>query len=652
MCGICGVVGIESRAESEAIVRRMMAAMVHRGPDGEGLLSASLVCAGARRLSIIDLPGGNQPMGNEDGTLAVVYNGEIYNFRELRAELESSGHRFRTRSDTEVIVHAYEEWGERSPARLQGMFAFAIVEMPEGALGPVERIFLARDPLGIKPLYYATAEGALLFASEVRTLLSSGLVSAELSGEAVPSYLLLGSVSEPMTLVEGVASLPPGHFMHVPVAARVPSCEPAPYWNASSIPQGRDAAARGAAEPPAQSVRSLLEDAVRRHLVADVPVGVFLSSGVDSTAVAALASRIQGGIHTFTVTFPDQAFSEAEKARRTARRLGTAHSEFVLSHQEMLSRLDEAVSALDQPSMDGINTYFVSWAARQSGLKVALSGLGSDEIFGGYSTFADTVRVARLEEVAGHVPESVRRAAGSLAVNKGFFGRWPDAMRKGVAAWLNPKSFPHPYFFTRLLFTPQLVGSWLGAAKERNDSAWARWLASAALETKSMDGFTAVSWLELRSYLLNTLLRDTDAMSMSNSLEVRVPFLHAPLVEYVLSLPGSAKRAHAKSKELLKEALEGMLPEEIAAAPKRTFTFPWENWLRGPLGKRVAAGLDDWSPALAPHLGRSAALGVWEDFLGGRTTWSRPWALYTLNEWTKRIFARRTPPGRRSAGWP
>ena len=269
--------------------------------------------------------------------------------------------------------------------------------------------------------------------------------------------------------------------------------------------------------------------------MADVPVGVFLSSGIDSTAIAALASRARAGIHTFTVAFADAEFNEAEIARRTASRLGTDHSELTLSDQEMIARLDEAIAAFDQPSMDGINTYFVSWAARQAGLKVALSGLGSDEIFGGYSPFRSTANVSRAASAARLLPQPLRALfAGGLARTNAF-GSSPDSSRKASAAFLDPDALPHPYFFTRLLFTPQAVASaQQGEASSWSGSLWWQWLSDSSRLADSMDAFTGVSWLELRSYMLNTLLRDTDSMSMCNSLEVRVPFLDAPLVEYIL----------------------------------------------------------------------------------------------------------------------
>ena len=640
MCGICGVVGNTSRGSSEQIVRRMMSAMHHRGPDDEGMLVAQGAVLGMRRLSIIDLPGGTQPIWNQAETLAVIFNGEIYNFREIRAQLEACGHRFRTRSDTEAIVHAYEKWGADCVRRLHGMFAFAIAEFPQGTNGLAAKIFLARDPMGIKPLYYTEGGDNFLFASEVRTLLASGCINPQLSPAAIHSYLLFGSVCEPLTLVNGIRSLPPGHCMTIEPDRLEHIAGPRPFWSGAGVPQdsngGKQNVPSNGSRRPATAVRALLEKAVASHLVADVPVGVFLSSGLDSTAVAALASRTQGGIHTFTVAFPDIEFNEAEIARRTAASLGTQHLELMLSGDEMVSRLGEAAGAFDQPSMDGINTYFVSWAARQAGLKVALSGLGSDELFGGYESFRATRTAARAGELGRLFPSPVRAiAAGALSRISGF-GYSPDRLRKASAAFSEWKVLPHPYFFTRLLFTPQTLASHL---HEECDS-WTRepwWdsLSDSAREAEEKDDFTAISWLEFRSYLLNTLLRDTDAMSMANSLEVRVPFLDTPLVEYVLSLPESAKM-DARPKALLIAALEDVLPPEVVAQKKRTFTFPWANWLRGPLGERVGEALAEWSPALAPHVDGEFASTIWREFQHGKTSWSRPWSLYVLNEWVKR----------------
>jgi asparagine synthase (glutamine-hydrolysing) len=431
----------------------------------------------------------------------------------------------------------------------------------------------------------------------------------------------------------------------VTIACDEPVSVPKPkaYWDLSQFSQAPEAAkatARNTSannESCAMRVRALLEDAVRSHLIADVPVGVFLSSGIDSTAIATFAAKAQIGIHTFTVSFPDVAFSEATVARRTAERLGTQHCEAVITGEEMVSRLPEAVAALDQPSMDGVNTYFVSWAARQAGLKVALSGLGSDELFGGYASFRTTARIARVAGAAGFVPERLRRLTAAGIKRTSFSESAPDVSRKIMAAWLQPTLFPHPYFFTRALFAPQtFVNRLNGGTSRLNSMDWYRWLGDAANQSRSMDNFTQVSWLELRSYMVNTLLRDTDAMSMRNSLEVRVPFLDTPLVEYVLALPESEKRRYGRPKALLIEALGNLLPDEVVNQPKRTFTFPWEHWMRGKLGERVAVGLGDWAPALGEILDVKFGQTVWRNFLMGRTTWSRPWSLYVLNEWIKR----------------
>ncbi len=649
MCGICGAIGLGSQEAGEVVARRMTAALIHRGPDEDGYLFTPTAALGMRRLSIIDLPGGRQPIWNEDGTLAIVFNGEIYNFRELRQKLEAAGHRFRTSSDTEVIVHAYEEWGEACLERLHGMFAFAIAEMPQGARGAAASVFIARDPLGIKPLYYAHADGALIFASEVRAVLASGCVQRQLSSDAVTSYLLFGSVGEPLTLVDGIFSLPPGHSMRISATRPARASEPKPYAFAGlleTIANGeRDGkSSSGKIADPAQKVRSLLDTAVKSHLVADVPVGVFLSSGLDSTAIAALAARSQQGIHTFTVAFPDLEFSEAEMARRTAKTLGTQHSELTLSGHDMMMRLDEAIEAFDQPSMDGVNTYFVSWAARQAGLKVALSGLGSDELFGGYTSFRATRTLAKLAGAARFLPRSLRSAGAKIFSDVQFGGQTPDASRKALSAWQDASAFPADYFFTRLLFTPEKIARAMGEEPETGTdtwkrSAWWQWFSTAASQTASMDDFTKISWLELRSYMASTLLRDTDAMSMRHSLEVRVPFLDLPLVEGVLSIPESQKFNREQPKSLLTEALRDILPGEIIAQRKRTFTFPWDTWFRGDLGRRIEQGFDDWSPVLEPLVGRKFAIDTWSEFLKGRTSWSRPWSLYVLNEWVKRHFS-------------
>ncbi|MGI8838996.1 MAG: asparagine synthetase B family protein [Pyrinomonadaceae bacterium] len=792
MCGICGVVDWKGGTDTAEMVRRMVPTMRHRGPDDEGVSDfefrnadlerrsgkseelrasseevgakreeqkdlAGAVSIGMTRLSIIDIEGGHQPVFNEDGQVGAVLNGEIYNFQELRRQLEDRGHTIRTRSDSEVVVHAYEEWGEECVERFEGMFALAIWDcrsselsaregerklrssefrVPSSELSAREEqsgkskgerlaalthhsslithhsgtLFLARDRLGIKPLYYyaRSAESRVpssefrveletrnskletnipeletfLFASEVRTLLASGVVPRRLSKAAVESYLLFGSVSEPMTLVEGVFSLPPGHRMTINLTDTNAPLRPEAYWSIAEARRGEslefrvssfefkssgdalrgrsgDGESRGsgaqetgrgtesrrnsggstnaAQANAAQQTRELLTDSVRKHLIADVPVGVFLSSGIDSTALAALASREAAGVHTFTVAFPEKEFSEAEIARRTAATLGTTHQELMLSGDEMLARLSDAVGALDQPSMDGINTYFVSWGATQAGLKVTLSGLGGDEVFGGYQTFARTAHFQRLATLGNNMPRSLRTAVASAVTGAGGHFVSQDAARKLTAIFSSGESLPDAFYFGRTVFTPAQVAALFGAHKANGATPpWRTWLAETALQARELDAFAAVTCMEARSYLVNTLLRDTDSMSMAHSLEVRVPFLDHPLVEFVTHLPQAAKLRKGIPKALLVEALSDLLPLEVVGQKKRGFTFPWAEWLRGPLKTRVENGLSELSPALREVLDAKETRRIWDDYLEGKTSWSRPWTLYVLNEWVKK----------------
>ena len=622
--------------------------MAHRGPDAEGFLlhdvRAPNVAVGMRRLSIIDLPGGQQPIWNESGDVAVVFNGEIYNYRELRERLSAAGHKFKTDSDTETLVHGWEEWGEDLLNELRGMFAFALVDLRK-LFATVPVLFLARDPLGIKPLYYAQTEKGFLFASEVRALLASGALRHKVSADALTAYLLFGSISEPVTLVEGVYSLPPGHrlLLHVPERRRAPRARP--WWDPTRSAAARDPRHPRVFRSAAPLVRGLIEDAVRSHLVADVPVGLFLSSGLDSGALAAFASGAQKGIQSFTLSFPDTPYDEAPLARVIAQHAGTTHTEVPLNGKDMLARLDEAVAALDQPTMDGINTYFVSWAARQVGLKVALSGLGGDELFAGYSTFSDTAKLARLGLVSRFVPGAFRRISAPL-VNSLLAHRGSrDAARKASDAWMTPDVLPHPYFFTRLLFPPSELRRLADPRYRRSTVAsdgaslnptWLGWLEQTADQAVGAEPIAATSWLEMRTYMASTLLRDTDSVSMARSLEVRVPLLDTPLVEFVTALPDAARVEAGRPKALLRAALDGLLPARILERKKRTFTLPWEEWLRTTLGARVQASLRELAPVLKPQLHAAGVKAVWDGFERKATSWSRPWSLYVLNEWCRK----------------
>jgi asparagine synthase (glutamine-hydrolysing) len=631
----------------------MNAAMFHRGPDEDGYFAndnrAPGLALGMRRLSIIDLQSGQQPLWNESRDVTVIFNGELYNYRELRERLSLAGHRFSTKSDTEILVHGWEEWGEDLLNELRGMFAFALLDLRKH-FATVPVLFLARDPLGIKPLYYSQTADGFVFASEVRALLASEAVAREISPDSLTSYFLFGSVSEPVTLLKNVFSLPPGHrlLLHIPDRRRVPRARP--WWDPQRSPAARDPKRPADFAGATRQLRSLLDSSVRAHLIADVPIGLFLSSGLDSGAIVALAARAQKGLQSFTLTFPGTPYDEADLARLVAKSIGTAHQEIPLHGQEMLARMDEAVAGLDQPTMDGINTYFVSWAARQAGLKVALSGLGGDELFAGYSTFAHTLKLEKLELLARFVPSPFRRLSAPLV--SGFLDKKkasPDAARKAANAWLYPDALPHPYFFTRLLFPPSEIPALMEPLYRNSTIAsdgvtlnptWLAWLERVADQSEKMQPVAGISWLESRTYMASTLLHDTDSVSMAESLEVRVPFLDTPLVEFLQALPDESRvrpgQKKTQKKELLVAAVQDLLPPAILQQNKRTFTLPWESWLRAELRPRLEESFANIAPALKPHLHTTGVQRVWDNFLHGQTSWSRPWSLYVLNEWCRR----------------
>ena len=648
MCGICGFAYASNSKEAESRVRSMAAAMRHRGPDDEGFLAnhprAPGLALGMRRLSIIDLAGGHQPLWNESVNIAVVFNGELYNYRELRERLVLAGHRFTTQSDTEILVHGWEEWGEDLLGELRGMFAFALLDL-RNHFATVPVLFLARDPLGIKPLYYTQTPEGFAFASELRTLLASGILARKISPDALTSYLLFGSVCEPVSLIENAFSLPPGHrlLLHLPDRRKVPRARP--WWDPVHSSAARDPKRPRDFVSAVPRLRALLEDSIRGHLLADVPVGLFLSSGLDSSAIAAIAARQQPGIRSFTLTFPDSAYDEGPLAAAVARHTGTRHTDVPLQGSDMLIRLEEAVAALDQPSMDGTNTYFVSWAARQVGLKVALSGLGGDELFAGYQSFADTPRLKCLEAFARFVPGAFRRLSSPFVKTLLGHRGSADAVRKATDAWLMPDALPHSYFFTRLLFPPSELlrltdprfrSSTVSADGVTLDPTWLAWLERVADQAHLFEPVAGISWLELRTYMASVLLHDTDSVSMDRSLEVRVPLLDTALVEFMCALPDQARVQPGRHKALLVAAVQDLLPQEILQQKKRTFTLPWEEWLRGALRPRVEASFASLAPALAPHLHPAGIRTVWDNFLNGQTTWSRPWSLYVLNEWCRR----------------
>jgi asparagine synthase (glutamine-hydrolysing) len=610
MCGIAGVVGYRADGRTdEAELLALRDAQTHRGPDDAGLWLSEdgRVGLGHRRLSIIDLsPAGHQPMASADGRLRIVFNGEIYNFRELRRELEARGQRFRSSSDTEVVLLGYREWGLGVLERLRGMFAFALWDAAERAL------LLARDPLGIKPLYYADEGARLLFASEVQAL-RAALRGAELDAEGLARYLLWGSIPAPRTLYAGIRALPPGCFARVREGR---SEAPLAYWRLE------DAFGRAQAMSPAEAaeqLRGALADSARAHLVADVPVGAFLSGGVDSSALVGLLSAHAAALRTVTLSFDVAELDEGAFAREAARLYATDHREIPLRIEEIRDRLPAAIRALDQPSVDGINTYFVAEAAVRAGLKVAVSGVGGDELFGGYASFARVPRLRRLRGALAAPP--LRPLVGPAAALADALPRFRLRARLSNALRFASDD-AGAYFAERALMTPAEVRALL--APELSD-ALGDPVADLRrrVDVSKLPPEERVSALELSQYLGTQLLRDTDAVSMRHSLEVRTPLVDRELLLAACRVPAALRRA-GPAKRNLREAPSPPLPEALWKRPKQGFTLPFERWLR-------TAAIQPRLPE-HPWLRPAALREVLEAFRRGRLHFSRVWALHVLSE--------------------
>lgn len=624
MCGIAGLLGIPTERAVVA-ASRMLAALCHRGPDDSGLVTVADPSGAAppavlvhARLAILDLsPAGHQPMADrplrED--LApnwIVFNGEVFNFLELHDDLARAGWPCRTRCDTETILHAYRTWGETCVEWMRGMFAWCLLDAERGTA------WFCRDRLGIKPLYmYRPESGGLLFASELRALLATGpdLVPPRVNRTAIECFLAQGAVWGREALVRGVTLLGPGESLVTDWSGR--TLRERTYWrvplaarpDAPRIIEGQ--ASRG------ETVRRLgrtLREAVRLRLITDVPLGLFLSGGVDSGALATVATEVADtAVETLCIGFDQPEFDETEAAAAVARALGTRHRAVRLTGRMILDGLPEVLGAIDQPTIDGFNTYYVSKAAREAGLAVVLSGLGGDELFGGYPSFRDVPRSVRLRgrlRWAGRLGPALARAA-----------RWSGGRRGRKAAELfrREPSMVQMYLLRREQFLPE-ERRLLHPLPEGSDplsglpGSFAMELAS-RLHGDDGDAERQVSAFELTGYMGQMLLRDSDAFSMAHGLELRVPLLDHRLVEEALALPGAWKRPDPRPKPLLLDAVGGRLPRRTYTAPKRGFAFPWDAWFRGPLRAWVADALaagDVW-PALG--IDPSAPAHLWARFL-------------------------------------
>ena len=580
MCGIAGFVGTDrlpGAAERARVLERMCRVIAHRGPDDQGTLVDARAALGMRRLSIIDLAGGHQPMSGCDPQITIVFNGEVYNFAEVRRDLEARGHQFKTHSDTETIVHAYEQYGAGCVEHLRGMFAFAVWDARKGEL------FLARDRVGKKPLYYALAPGGtLVFGSELKSLLEHPAVEREIDPDALDAYLSFGYVPDPRSIFRGVSKLPPGSTLTFTANGRVQIDQ---YWD---FPYDRPAPANGhaRAEDYLEELRALLDEAVRIRLVADVPLGAFLSGGVDSSTVVGLMARHSDRpVKTFSIGFNEDSFDELKFARVAARHFATDHHEFVVTPEQVTSTVDRLVWHFDEPFSDpsSLPTYMVSKLAREF-VTVALSGDGGDELFAGYTRYVTD-----------------RRRSG--------FGRLPRFVRRGLLGRLSrrlPHGAPGRNYLANVALDPvdrylDSVSTFTALNKPRLYSAdFRRRLGADGAADRALAGFRdfaaaardrdpldALLYLDSKTYLPGDILTKVDRMSMAASLETRAPLLDHKLIEFVCRIPASLKLSGAETKSIFKRAVRGLVPGDILTRPKQGFGVPIQQWINDQLRDHI-----------------------------------------------------------------
>lgn len=621
MCGISGIYGLENLNQPLEILGKMNRALAHRGPDAEGEFSGENVVLGHRRLAIIDLSDrGRQPMHDAANGITLVFNGEIYNYLELRGEL--SDYPFRTDTDTEVIIAAWCKWGSACLQRFNGMFAIALWDAKKQSL------FLARDRMGIKPLYYAYRGNSVIFASEIRAILASGLIPAKMDGDSLVDYLRYQTVHAPHTMVQGISMLQPGHYLLL----QDDEVKEVQYWSPLAS-YSREASLMNP-EQVRMRIAELLFDSVKLRMRADVPFGAFLSGGIDSSTIVALMSRVAGHkVKTFTISFNEADYSESAFAAMIAGKFGSEHHDIRLSASAFVDMLPEALQAMDHPSGDGPNTWLVSKVTREAGITMALSGLGGDELFAGYPVFQRSVQLLDQKWVL-NFPKPLRILGASVL----------RTMRPGVNSQKITEllrqdylDLEYTYPLSRACYLDHDIRSLLrqSALPENRVARLLAQEVSFGSPGFDLPFLSRVSHAEIRSYMQNVLLRDTDQMSMAHALEVRVPFLDHRLVEFVYGVADSLKYPHTP-KKLLTESLEGLLPKEVINRPKMGFTFPWEIWMKNELFELCDSRLVRL--ALRPEFEGARIRSLWQDFLKGgkRYGWSRIWPLVVLSNWIEK----------------
>lgn len=617
MCGINGIFGIRDKEVAHEKIHAMNNCLKHRGPDDEGIFLDDQVALGQRRLSIIDLSAaGHQPMYSSDKKFVIVYNGELYNYAELRAELTNlDSYTFNTHTDTEVVLAAFMVWGPACLDKFNGMYAFAIWNLA------TKDLFIARDRLGIKPLYYFHADNIFAFSSEMRPLLNTGMVSKKVDEVGLVDYLRFHTVHAPRTIIQDIKMLMPGHYMYY----KNQQVKLHQYWglkeNISKASEGKSY------KEICTDVRELLTKAVERRLIADVPFGAFLSGGIDSSAIVGLMSKVsKEKVKTFSITFDESEFSEAKYAQLIAKKFGTDHHEIKLKPADLIDTLPEALKSMDHPSGDGINTYLVSKATKNAGITMALSGLGGDELFAGYPVYKYALKLKKRQWL-NFIPAGLRRAAGGLLKIVR-----PSVASDKIAEMVGQKQIDVGSFypiFRQILLDSQI--SKITNFKRLTPN-------SICLRVKDFDLNDREKWIsqvsiaDISTYMQNTLLRDTDQMSMANALEVRVPFIDYTLVEYVLGISDEHKEGEI-TKRLLVDAMGDLLPSEIVHRPKMGFVLPWKYWLKNELRQFCS----DKIGALAKRkwFNETEINKLWEGFLNNdpKISWSYIWYLVILENW-------------------
>jgi asparagine synthase (glutamine-hydrolysing) len=629
MCGIAGVLYADpSRPADPAVLKAMGDAIAHRGPDAEGFWTDPGLGLIHRRLSIIDLSGGDQPIGNEDGSVQVMYNGEIYNYRELRAGLEARGHRFRTNSDTEVIVHLYEEEGDALVDRLRGMFAFALWDRTN------RRLVLARDRVGIKPLYYYRDAEKLIFGSELKAILAHPGVSKAIDPAALEDYLAFGMVPGTRTIFRSVAKLLPAHVLTV----RAGDWEGTPrrYWQLRIEADSKKSAAEWQ-----EAIRAKIADAVRCHLIADVPVGAFLSGGIDSSiVVAGAAGQTQGALQTFSIGFQEEKFSELPHARRVAEAFGTRHVEEIVT-ADAVSLLDDLTHYYDEPFADAsaVPTFLVSRLARRS-VKVALSGDGGDEAFGGYARYAHDLQEAALRRT---LPAWFRRMA------LGPLGRiWPKAdwlprplrakTRLTNLSLDDGAAYANTLTLCRMPLRRRLLS---GDVRDQLNGHLPEAIVRAAhAEAPAGDALGGMIAADVATLLPDDFLVKVDRASMAHGLEVRPPLLDHELLELAARLPSEWKVRDGQTKWILKEAYRPVLPPGILDRPKQGFEIPVDAWLRGPLRETVEETVMEPNARVADLIDQTEARKLYRAHLRGTGRHGGVlWSLLVLARWAERYLS-------------